>query len=200
MHKKTIEAAGPLADSRQRLAAIGFVQVLQKNVVPLQDAENAAGVLPPDRADGPPKRIAEKNRVRPKRVDQESRQLVHFPGLRPLLSGEHRQREFAEHFGVVADAETRHQIQYGRAIEPAREGSRHFTPQGRACIEIDVDAAEKDLPRALVDFIEAERSVGGDERDRAPCFLSERAHVLSCMHDPQNIPAPPAVTIAMCMA
>src|ERR1700678_4475661 len=60
MHEKTIEAAGSLADGGQRLAAIGFVQVLQENVVPLQDAENAAGVLPPDRADGSnQERIAE---------------------------------------------------------------------------------------------------------------------------------------------
>ena len=33
----------------------------------------------------------------------------------------------------------------------------------------------------------------------SPAARRALAQVLSCMHDPQNIPAPPAVTIAMCI-
>ena len=40
----------------------------------------------------------------------------------------------------------------------------------------------------------------GSSSASAPAILSERTSVLSCMQDPQNIPAPPAVMMQILMA
>ena len=81
-----------------------------------------------------------------------------------------------------------------RRVEPAGDAARQALPAGELRIEIDVDAAEEHVPVALVRLIDADRAcMVGSRVTWQPACWSARAHVLSCMHDPQNMPAPPAV-------
>ena len=72
----------------------------------------------------------------------------------PDFAGQHGQGQVAQFLRVVADAESRRQVDHAGPIEPAREDAAACSARSWREIEIDVDAAEKDGPRAFVVLIE----------------------------------------------
>ena len=112
---------------------------------------------------------------------------------------------------AIVSAEIDSERQQMKLLDRQVQIARH-----RVAIEAAVDQKPVEAASPLGDHLDGLRAVGlrqlaeedvvALERavDRAVEAFPQRrqgarAHVLSCMHDPQNMPAPPAVRIAMCI-